>query len=194
VPSKGSLAMIKASLQLKKQLLLLPEILSHNFKKNINNKRTYNPDMKTLTLILLLASIYAVTAESHLARVDAAYKALCSDFNGMRDLYDEDAILAFCWGSGKLACVEGSVNEVLLPFHQALKMFKVKTQALTGENGPVMSLHWNNYQETPDGCGQVATGIAVFEFNNEDKVICHYSLSHTDIVCVPNYLQSVKVE
>jgi hypothetical protein len=112
----------------------------------------------------------------------------------MRDLNDEDAILTFCWGSGKLACVEGSVDKVFLPFHQALKTFKVKTQALTGENGPVMSLHWNNYQETPDGCGQVATGIAVFEFNDEDKVIHHYSLSDSDIVCVPNYLQLMKVE
>jgi hypothetical protein len=111
--------------------------------------------MKTFTLILLLTSIYAVPVESHLARVDAAYKALGSDFNGMRDLFDEDAILTFCWGSGKLACVEGSVDKVLLPFHEALKMFKVETQALTGENGPVMSLHWNNYQETPDSCGQV---------------------------------------
>jgi hypothetical protein len=59
---------------------------------------------------------------------------------------------------------------------------------------PVMSLHWNNYQETPDGCGQVATGIAVFEFNDEDKVIRHYSLSDNDMVCVPNYLESMKVE
>jgi hypothetical protein len=50
--------------------------ISHNFKKNTNNTRAYNPDMKTFTLILLLTSIYAVTAESHLARVDAAYKLL----------------------------------------------------------------------------------------------------------------------
>jgi hypothetical protein len=83
--------------------------------------------MKTFTLILLLTSIYAVTVESHLARVDAACKALGSDFNGMRDLYDEDAILTFSWGSGKLACVEESVDKVLLPFHQALKTFKVET-------------------------------------------------------------------
>jgi hypothetical protein len=150
--------------------------------------------MKTFTLISLLASVYAVTAESHLARVDEAYKALGSDFNGMRDLYDEDAILTFCWGSGIQACVEGRVDEILLPFHHVLKTFKVETRALTGENGPVMSLHWNNYQETPDGCGQVATGIAVFEFNDEDKVIRHYSLSDNDMVCVPNYLESMKVE
>jgi hypothetical protein len=108
----------------------------------------------------------------------------------MRDLYDEDAILTFCWVGGKPACVEGSVegsvDEILLPFHQALKTFKVETRALTGENGPVMSLRWTNYQETPDGCGQVATGIAVFEFNDEDKVIRDYSLSDSDIVCVPN--------
>jgi hypothetical protein len=67
-------------------------------------------------------------------------------------------------------------------------------ECLTGENGPVTSLHWNNYHETPDGCGQVATGIALFEFNNENKVIYHYSLSNSDIVCVPNYLESMKVE
>jgi hypothetical protein len=97
-------------------------------------------------------------------------------------------------GSGKLACVKGSVDEVLLPFHQVLKLFKVETRALTGENGQVMSLCWNNYQETPDGCGQVATGIAIFEFNDEHKAIRHYSLSDSDIVCVPNYLQSMKVE
>jgi hypothetical protein len=149
--------------------------------------------MKTFTLISLLTSIYAVAAESHVARVDAVYKALGSDFNGMKDLHDDDAILTFCWGSGKLACVEGSVDKVLLPFHQALKTFKVETRALTGENGPVMSLHWNNYQETPDGCGQVATSIADFKINDEDKVIHHYSLSDSDIVCVPNYLQSMKV-
>jgi hypothetical protein len=63
----------------KKQLLLLPKIRSHNFKKNTNNTRAYNPDMKTFTLILLLTSIYAVPVESHLATVDAAYKAFGSD-------------------------------------------------------------------------------------------------------------------
>jgi hypothetical protein len=116
--SKGSLAAIKATLAIRKATVaILPKIRSHNFKKNTNNTRTYNRNMKTITLISLLTSIYAVTAESHLARVDAAYKALGSDFNGMRDLYDEDAILTFCWGSGKPACVEGSVNEILLPFY-----------------------------------------------------------------------------
>jgi hypothetical protein len=48
-----------------------------------------------------------------------------------------------------------------------LKTLKHTLEGLTGENGPVTSLHWKNYQETPDGCGQVATGIALFEFNNE---------------------------
>jgi hypothetical protein len=57
-----------------------------------------------------------------------------------------------------------------------------------------MSLSWNNYQETPDSCGQVATSIAIFEFSNADKVIPHYSLSDSDIVYVPNYLQLLKVE
>jgi hypothetical protein len=69
----------------KKQPLLLPKIRSRNFKKNTNNTRTYNRNMKTFTLISLLTSIYAVTAESHLARVDAAYKAFGSDFNGIGD-------------------------------------------------------------------------------------------------------------
>ena len=73
-------------------------------------------------------------------------------------------------------------------------MLKHTLEGLTGENGPVTSLHWNNYQETPYGCGQVATGIALFEFNNEDKVIHHYSLLYSDIVCVPNYLESIKEE
>jgi hypothetical protein len=128
--------------------------------------------------------------ENHLshASVDAAYQILDSDFSGLRELYDQDAILTFCWGSTEPNCIKGSVDEILLPFHQALKTFKHKLQVLTGDNGKVTSIRWNNYQETPDGCGQVTTGIAVFKFNDKDKVVRHYSLSDDDIYCVPNYL------
>jgi hypothetical protein len=76
-----------------------------------------------------------------------------------------------------------------------LKMLKHMLEGLTGENSPVTSLHW--LEQLPRNtwwlCGQVATSIALFEFNNEDKVIHYYSLLDSDIVCVPNYLESMKV-
>jgi hypothetical protein len=95
----------------------------------------------------------------------------------MRELYDENgAILTFCWGGTKPDCVEGSVEcRQSLAALSSSSFIEIPTQA--GENGPVTSLRWNNYQEAPDGCGQqVTTGIAVFEFNDGDKVIRHYSV------------------
>jgi hypothetical protein len=104
-------------------------------------------------------------------------------------LYSDQATLKFCWGGANPDCVDGGVDEILLPFHKALKTFKVKNQVLTGKNAKVVSLHWSNYMETPDGCGEVTTGIATLQFDENDKVIHHVSLSDDAIQCVPQYLE-----
>lgn len=173
---------------------------------------TTNPQaatMKTFTLInLLLTTIYAAASSSFpfalaheqqspslVGRVEKAWQTLDSYWNTLRDLYDDDAILKFCWGSANPDCTEGSVEEILLPFHQALEKFQCEIRVLTGaQNNEVTSLHWNNYQQTPDGCSQVTAGIAVFEFNDENKVIRHYSLSDDEAHCVSNYLASIAVQ
>jgi hypothetical protein len=185
------------------------KICAHNFKRTPPRQPTRNIQhtiMKTFTLINLLATIYAAScsppssaaplaqheSKGHAARLDRAWQSLSTNFSPLRDLYDDDAILKFCWGSANPDCAEGSVDEILLPFHQALEKFQCELRVLTGsENSEVLSIGWNNYQETPDGCSQVTTGIAVFEFNDEDKVIRHYSLSDDEVYCVPNYLASI---
>lgn len=93
--------------------------------------------MKTFTLLALFTMIYTATASpplqsapsQHAAMVDAAYQSLDSDFTRLQELYDEDAVLKFCWGDASPDCVEGSMDETLLPFHKGVKTFKVRIKS-----------------------------------------------------------------
>lgn len=126
--------------------------------------------------------------ETHVTRVQKAYESLATDFDAIRDLYDGDAVLKFCWGG---SCREGSVDDIILPFHQSLKTFQCQTTPIAGENEQVMSLSWNDYVETKDGCSQVTHGIATFEFNENHKVVKHLSLSDDQPKCVNEHNEGV---
>jgi len=131
--------------------------------------------LTTSMLLLLLTIVGAATAsapssevmETHATLVDQAYQSLDHDWDSLKDLYANDATLQFCWGGDEPGCVEGGVDDILLPFHEheALQTFKVKNRAIAGKNAQVLSLYWSNYMETILGCSQVTTGIiATLEF------------------------------
>lgn len=145
-----------------------------------------------LLITLAFASAYPIRLGTRAAKIDLAYQTLDSDYKTLRDLYSDDAVLKFCWGGENAGCKEGGVDEILYPYHKLIKTFRVKIDVITGEDAEVVSTNWYNHMETPDGCGQVTTGIAVFEFDDDDKVVKHYSLSDDETRCVNNYIASLE--
>ena len=148
----------------------------------MHRNNTYNPD---------LPNCVAFNEELHANQVDKAYVALASDWGPMQELYSEDASLKFCWGGDTPGCEEGGVDNMLLPFHHALKTFKVMNCIITSATPQVLSIHWSNYMETPLGCGELTTGVAIMEFNEEGKVFHHVLLSDDPIHCIPKYQEAM---
>ena len=121
-----------------------------------------------------------------------AFDYLGKDWDKMISIFAENAELTICWGGEEPDCVVGGVDEVLFPFHQALREFKVGTRLLVGtKNNRVFSTQWNNYFETTLGCNEVTSGVSFWELNEEGKAVRFVSTSDDGIHCVPQYHEAM---
>lgn len=121
-----------------------------------------------------------------------AFDYLGKDWDKMISIFAENAELTICWGGEEPDCVVGGVDEVLFPFHQALREFKVGTRLLVGtKNNRVFSTQWNNYFETTLGCNEVTSGVSFWELSEEGKAVRFVSTSDDGIHCVPQYHEAM---
>jgi len=123
-----------------------------------------------------------------------SFDYLGKDWDSFTRIFADDATVKCCWGGDGADCTEGSPEDVLLPFHRAIKVFKSTTRRLTGagnRNG-TFSTQWHNYIETPLGCGEVTMGYSLWELNDEGKVVRLISLTDNGLNCVPQYHEATK--
>eukprot|EP00523_Entomoneis_sp_CCMP467_P015027 CAMPEP_0168775438 /NCGR_PEP_ID=MMETSP0725-20121227/5516_1 /TAXON_ID=265536 /ORGANISM="Amphiprora sp., Strain CCMP467" /LENGTH=174 /DNA_ID=CAMNT_0008825075 /DNA_START=9 /DNA_END=533 /DNA_ORIENTATION=- len=121
-------------------------------------------------------------------KIFKAFDYLGNDWDAFADIFAEGATVKYCWGGQHADCTEGSVEEILRPFHNALQTFRVSTRRITGANNDrAFTTHWNNYIETPTGCGEITSGVSFWELNEEKKAVRQISLSDDGLNCIPKY-------